>query len=271
MEPPSFDLAAYLARIGLAEAPPDAEGLRAIQQAHLRAIPFENFDPLLGRVSAVGLADVVSKIVHGGRGGYCFEQNTLFEAALRAVGFATRRRLARVRMRFGPEASRSHLVLLAETEGRSFLADAGFGGPGSLVPFELRTGIEQQAPNGTYRLVEDAARGEMVLERRDGDGWVQLYAFDDARVSDGEIASANYFCATWGDVPFGSHLVLGCYRGDTRYGLFDRLLTIETPQGAERRELADLDDFTAFVRGEAGLRLDDGELARSWERIAAPA
>ena len=43
-------LAAYLERIGLAEAPPaDAAGLQVLQHAHRMAIPFENVDVRLGR------------------------------------------------------------------------------------------------------------------------------------------------------------------------------------------------------------------------------
>ena len=45
-----FDFAAYLDRIGLTSVTPDLAGLTQLQQAQMRAIPFENFDPLLGRI-----------------------------------------------------------------------------------------------------------------------------------------------------------------------------------------------------------------------------
>lgn len=263
----SFDLAAYLGRIGLVDVSPGAAGLRALQEAHMRSIAFENFDPLLGRVPLLGLDELFAKIVGRGRGGYCFEQNGLFEAALRAAGFSTRRMLARVRMRFGPEGARSHLVLRVDLDGEAWLADVGFGGPGTLHPLRLDSSEVQDTPSGTFRVVEDADRGETVLERREEDGWLQLYAFDGARVTDPEIAAANHFCATWGEAPFGFHLLAGAWDGSLRYGLFDRNLTISGPDGVEARELAGLDEFSDLVTGPMGIALDDASLEQAWKKI----
>lgn len=262
----SFDLAAYLARIGLETVSSDLAGLRALQEAHIRSVPFENFDPLLGKIPELAPEAVFDKIVRRRRGGYCFEQNGLFGAALTAAGFAPRRLLARVRMRFGPEAARSHLVLLVEAGGEPWLADAGFGGPGSLHPLRLGSDAEQQTPGGTYRLSEDAERGETVVERLGEDGWLQLYAFDRARVTDGEIASANHFCATWDQAPFGFHLVVGGYAGDLRYGLFDRQLSVSGADGVEQRELRSVADL-AGVADKLGLALDPAALDAAWARI----
>ena len=44
------------------------------------------------------LASLWKKLVIDQRGGYCFEQNTLFAAVLEAIGFPVRRLAARVRM-----------------------------------------------------------------------------------------------------------------------------------------------------------------------------
>lgn len=265
----SFDFDTYLARVGLAEVRPDEAGLRALQEAQVRAIPFENFDPLLGKVPALGLADVFAKCVPGRRGGYCFELNTLFDAALHAAGFTTRRMLCRVRLRGGSGSPRSHLVLRVELAEGTFLADAGFGGPGSLAPLRLIQDVEQQAPNGTFRLVEDPASGETVFERREGGGWQQLYAFDGAHVTDGDVAAANYVSATWGQAPFGSHAFLGSYAGERRYGLFDRSLTVTGPEGEDQRELADFEDFAAVVAGEMGIGLDRATLESVWKKIGS--
>lgn len=265
----SFDLAAYLERIGLDRPAADAEGLRALQQAHMRAVPFENFDPLLGKVPLLGIPELFAKIVQRRRGGYCFEQNGLYGAALAAIGFAPRRVLARVRMRYGVDASRSHLVLRADVGGRSFLTDVGFGGPGPLIPLEIGVEGEQVAPNGVFRLVEDPERGETVVERLDGENWLALYAFDYARVTDAEIAAANFACAAWGEMPFGSMLMFTCFDGPTRYGVFNRSLTIDGPEGAEAREFRDFAEFEHLVRDIAGIALERAALEQAWEKISA--
>jgi N-hydroxyarylamine O-acetyltransferase len=263
----SFDFGAYLARVGLTGVRADETGLRTLQEAQIRAIPFENFDPLLGKVPALGLAELFAKCVPGRRGGYCFELNTLFDAALTAAGFTTRRMLCRVRLRGGADSPRSHLVLRVDLPEGAFLADAGFGGPGSVGPLRLVHDVEQHVPNGTFRLVEDAATGETVFERREGEGWQQLYAFDGAHVTDGDVAAANYVSATWERAPFGSHVFLGSYAGEVRYGLFDRSFTVIGPAEQEQRELTDFEDFHAVVTGKMGIGLDRASLERAWEKI----
>ena len=84
-----FDLDAYLARIGYTgDRAPNAATLKALQRAHIYAIPFENLDPIRGVVPSLDLDDLTAKLVHDTtRGGYCYEHNTLYAAALRALGF----------------------------------------------------------------------------------------------------------------------------------------------------------------------------------------
>jgi N-hydroxyarylamine O-acetyltransferase len=93
-----FDLPAYLKRIGYDAVPAhDLSTLEALHVKHLDRIPFENIDVFLGRPGGIDLDALQTKIVRRGRGGYCFEQNTLFAAALRALGFRIHTLEARVR------------------------------------------------------------------------------------------------------------------------------------------------------------------------------
>ncbi|HBS48713.1 MAG TPA: arylamine N-acetyltransferase [Rhodobacteraceae bacterium] len=263
-----FDLSAYLRRIGLAPVAATPEGLRTLQTAQLRALPFESIDPYLGRLPATDLPAIAAKIVTGGRGGYCFELNALLHAAMQALGFAPRRHLARVRKGLPRGGPRSHLMMTCRLDGETWLADAGCGGPGPLVPLRADEDAPQQAPNGRYRLWTDAATGERVLDKETGDGWFPLYGFDAAHVGDMDIEAANYICATWSAMPFPNHLMLAGFDGDTRIGLFDRQLTLGTRAGETREELADADAFAALASGRLGLRLDDTELAAIWNRLS---
>src|SRR4051812_48628397 len=91
------DLAAYFARIGHAgRRAPTLPALSGIVAAHATAIPFENLDVLLGRGARLDSGAVVDKLVHRGRGGYCFEHNTLLLHALQALGFDVTGLAARV-------------------------------------------------------------------------------------------------------------------------------------------------------------------------------
>jgi len=113
LSPP--DLEAYLARIGYAgPRAATAEVLTAVHVAHAATIPFENLDILLGRTIATGLPAIVRKLVHDRRGGYCFEQNALLGAALRALGFTVAPFLGRVRWQVPAEVATPLAVVLTE-------------------------------------------------------------------------------------------------------------------------------------------------------------
>lgn len=267
-----FDRSAYLARIGLTNVPATAAGLAALQAAQLAAVPFENIDPLMGIEPALAPEAIWDKIVAGRRGGYCFELNSLLGAALSEFGFPARRVMARVRMGAPEGGPRSHLAWIAEAEGRRFLVDAGFGGPGALAPLALDAREEQPRPNGIYRIRDDEATGEHVVEMRAGDGWFTLFGFDDAeRVTDPDIAAANHLCANWPEMPFPSHLMMNGYSGRTRIGVFDRTVTEQVPEGSTRRELSDPTEFAALLRDVFALRLDPGTVQRVWDRLAPSA
>lgn len=97
-QPPGVDLEIYRARIGY-EGPraPTLATLRELHERHPDAIPFEAIDVLLERGVDIAPKAVEDKLVHGGRGGYCFEHNGLFKRVLEAIGFHVEGLSARVR------------------------------------------------------------------------------------------------------------------------------------------------------------------------------
>lgn len=84
----AFKIASYLDRIGLAQVPTTLDDLLALQQAQMRAIPYENFDVLLG--DNLTEKSIWAKLIDARRGGYCFELNKLFGLALEALDFTVR-------------------------------------------------------------------------------------------------------------------------------------------------------------------------------------
>ncbi len=90
-------LSAYFARLGWTGTPDvSIETLRSLHIHHNSAIPFENLDVLLPREMHLDDQSLEDKLVHARRGGYCFEQNGLFERVLRELGFHVRSLLGRV-------------------------------------------------------------------------------------------------------------------------------------------------------------------------------
>jgi N-hydroxyarylamine O-acetyltransferase len=156
-----LDLDGYLARIDYSgERDATAETLRQLHRAHVTHIPFENLDILLGKSIRLDLASVQRKLVRDRRGGYCFEQNALFAAALERLGFVVTRLAARVRFGTTEIRPRTHMALKVEADGKSWLADVGFGGWGLLEPIAIVDGENSKQGVWNYQL------------RREGEQWI---------------------------------------------------------------------------------------------------
>jgi len=114
----------YLARIGLQTKPQaDLAGLRLLQDHHMRYVPFENLDVVLGRPLNLSRKALFEKIVTHSRGGYCFELNTLYASLLEEIGFAPIPMLARVWLRDPPETPpRTHLVYRVKIDGVDWIS-----------------------------------------------------------------------------------------------------------------------------------------------------
>ncbi|MEV4357744.1 arylamine N-acetyltransferase family protein [Nonomuraea sp. NPDC004186] len=206
-----LDLEAYLARIGHGgPLTPTYETLRALHLAHVRSIPFENLDVVLGRGIALDVGSLQDKLVTGGRGGYCHEQNLLFAAALERLGFVLTRHLARIRLgrRHLP---RSHATLTVEADGRTWLADVGFGGEGLVVPIAFEDGATARSGPWEWRLGRD---GDFRVLHA---GPAELYAFrpDEPHYpSDFEVA--NFYVANSPRSPFVHHVLAQRTTADAR-------------------------------------------------------
>jgi N-hydroxyarylamine O-acetyltransferase len=114
-----INLDSYFARIGYAgPSEPSLEVLRALCALHPIAIPFENLDVIRGLGVRLDLPSVEQKLVGDRRGGYCFEQNGLFAAAIEGLGFRVTPLAARVRWQVSAEVHMplSHMVLRVDLE-----------------------------------------------------------------------------------------------------------------------------------------------------------
>ena len=196
-----LELDGYLERIG-ASLPlaPGLDGLLALHRAHCAAIPFENLDILLGRAISLDVAALEAKLVRGRRGGYCFEQNTLFRAALEAMGFRTTALAARVRVGTTEVRPRTHMLLQVDLPEGPFVADVGFGGDGPVHPIPLAEGRETWVGHAGHRLRREG--NLWVLAGTTGGGWTDLYAFTLEPHYPVDFEMANHFTSTHPRSPF---------------------------------------------------------------------
>ena len=254
-----FDLAPYFERIGWSGAATPTRGtLAGILAAHMRAIPFENFDVLLGRGIRLDLPGVTRKLVEARRGGYCFEHATLLAAALDALGFDVTRHTARVTL-LAPrhESPRTHMCLTVRLAEGTFVLDPGFGALAPRVPVPLADGVEAHAGPETHWLARER-RHWTLRTRRDGkvvDCWVSELEPDNLV----DFEMGNHFTATWPASPFVNRVMLRALTREGRIGVMNRDVTIWRGEAVETLVLADRAALRRLVAEHFGFDLPEIE------------
>jgi N-hydroxyarylamine O-acetyltransferase len=258
------DVEAYLARIDHPRVPPTAEALRSLTRAHVRTIPFENVDVLLGTHRGIGLEAITDKLVRRLRGGYCYEHALLFAAVAQRLGFEVRRLMARVQPhRSGP---RTHMTLRVRADGTDHLVDVGFGA-GMFVPMPLRDGAVVDQAGWPHRLT--STDGLWTLAKRAEDGWQPLHEFDESPARPIDYQVAHHYVSTHPASPFTGRLVVMRLDDGVSRRLIDDTLTTEHADGRVERTTVPPERLGTVLR-DLDVVLDGGELAdlRAWSEPA---
>jgi len=275
----SIDLDAYFQRIGYTGArAPTLETLRGLHLAHAQAIAFENLDPLLRRPVRLDAESLQQKLVVERRGGYCFEQNTLFRHVLDTLGFHVTGYGARVLWGQSENTAitpRSHMLLGIALKEGEFLADVGFGAITLTGPLPLQPNVELATPHEPFRLVpvDDVAGVGLIMEARTGDSWRRLYRFDRSPqfVQDYEISS--WYLCTHPKSHFLNTLLMARPLPGKRYALRNNELAIHLLNGpSERRTLRSTAELRATLEGPLGVQLPESpDLEPALERLITAA
>jgi N-hydroxyarylamine O-acetyltransferase len=255
------DLAAYFDRIGYTGTPaPDRATLAELVLRHTLSIPFENFDPLLGRPVELAPDALVAKLVHARRGGYCFEQNGLFWRVLEAIGFMVTPLAARVLWNMDEDAvtPRSHMLLRVELPEGPAIVDVGFGGAVLTGVLDLVADVEQQTPHEPFRLLERG--GEWRLQIRIREEWRTCYRFDLHPQLAIDFEPINWWVSTSPASHFTQGVTCARVLPEGRLAVRSGLFTRYGRDGSfERREIEDAEAFCALLAQEMALDLPDPE------------
>jgi N-hydroxyarylamine O-acetyltransferase len=256
-----IDLDAYFKRVGYSgPRQPTLETLRALHLLQPQAIAFENLDPLLKRPVLLDPESLEQKMVHSGRGGYCYEQNLLFGNVLRALGFQVSEHAARVlwAVPAGVNTPRSHMLLLVDLDGERYVVDVGFGGNVLTAPLLLESGDEQATPHEPFQVLKDGDR-YLVQFRMRGE-LVQLYRFDLSEQLQPDHEAGNWFVSTHPDSIFVNGLLAARADPDKRYALGNNELSVHRLNGeSEKRTLRTVAELRDALTDLFKLRLADLE------------
>lgn len=256
--PDAIDLDAYFGRIGYSGPRVATLGVfRAIHEAHPAAIAFENLDSLMGRRVHLDLPALQKKLIQGGRGGYCFEHNTLLARVLTALGFKVSLLAARVVMGGMPATGRrTHMLLKVETEEGPHIADVGFGGRTLTMPLNLAQDGEQMTVHGPFRLARDG--GAIEQQTKIDGAWQTLYRYSLEEQLPGDFDVLNWFVSTHPDSPFVSRLLAARTLSDRWYGLMNNQFSIyHADMRSEKHELKSAEEIAAVLENELAIRLPE--------------
>lgn len=215
-------------------------------------------------------ASLEAKLVSGGRGGWCFEHNTLFRHALEALGFSVTSLAARVLWNApanNPIGPRSHMLLLIDLAGSRYIADVGFGGNVLTTPLRLEPHAVQATPQEPHRLLP--VENGFVLEACFESEWKPLYRFTLEPQFPSDYEVSNWFLCHHPSSFFRQMLMCARVTLEGRYALRNNRLAIHRKHGTEKRFLADPAALRASIENNFGLKLPDApEVESMLERIS---
>jgi len=256
-----MDLDAYIARIGYTGSrAPTLDTLHAITKAHATSIPFENLDVLLGRPIDLELEKVFDKLVTRKRGGYCFEQNTLFLYVLESLGFAVEPLSARVRLNRARDflPPRTHIFLRVTIDGEPWLTDVGVGAGSLTSAIRFVPDEPQPTPHDTRRIVRE---GDVWMHQvLWGDAWQDVYEFTGERMPPIDREVANWFTSAHPRSHFKDRLMVArALPNGGRVSIQNRELTKRDPDGTGHPTmLASDEELLDVLREHFGLDFPPG-------------
>ncbi|MER5890133.1 arylamine N-acetyltransferase [Streptomyces sp. NPDC001941] len=256
-----LDLGAYLKRIRYeGELTATLGTLRALHRAHVAAIPFENLDVALGRPVPLDLPSLQDKLLARRRGGYCYEQNSLFAAVLEHLGFTVTARGARNRTRGTALPPVTHAVLVVDLDGAQWITDTGFGWQGPLEPVRLSDGVCVEQGGWTFGVSVDDT-GLAVLRSRRREGWVDLYAFAPHPVLPADFTVMNHYSSTHPHSKFVGQVVAQRPGPGVRVALVRDELTMARTDGSSKRRTVAAAELGTVLADLFGIEATDAELS----------
>jgi N-hydroxyarylamine O-acetyltransferase len=230
----------------------------------MTAIPFENLDVLLRKPPSLELDDLQAKLVDRKRGGYCFEQATLFHAVLQRIGFSVQHHSARVTVDTPKDrAPRTHMFLTVELPEGAFALDPGFGSLAPLVPVPLdgtevtaRPGAAKEMTYWFERSIDGKQGGDWTLKVRTADAVIDAWVTPLTPDHPIDFAMGNHYTSTHPKSHFLHQLMIRMFVGGDTVRLLNDQITVDGVQ----RQLADRAELQAVLLQYFNLDVDVSRL-----------
>jgi N-hydroxyarylamine O-acetyltransferase len=256
-------LDAYLARVGMVRPITlDLCNLTKLHRAHLTEFTWEAIDAFMGWPSSMATTDIFTKMVEGRRGGWCFEMNGLFGAALNALGFRVTRLSGCVdRPKLGDIAIGNHLTLRVDLDC-PYLAEVGVG-DGFIEPVLLAPGlISQRGFNFAIKPTEDG----WLRFHNHINGIARTIDFRSDHSDEAAMLAQNEWLLRDPGSPFTSALVAFRHSTDGYVSLQNACLRRVTAAEITEQHIKSADHLADIF--ETVFDLDVPEFERVWEKLS---
>ena len=242
----------YLRRINYrSDRTPSTETLRKLQVAHLLTVPFENLSIHANEPIVLDDDALFRKIVEQRRGGFCYEDNGLFAALLRALGFEVTMLSAEVAKDGGGFSHPfDHMALMVQLEKR-WLVDVGFG-DSFLEPLDIDFAGEQVQGDQRFRIIRDG--DYLVVERLYDTEWKPEYRFTLQSYQYSDYEEMCRFHQTSPESHFTRKRVCSLATPEGRITLSDMKLIVTTKGGREETDVSSDEEYKQILKERFGIR-----------------
>lgn len=251
-----MNLAAYFERIAYrGSSQPTLENLRLLQSAHLFAVPFENLNLHSSREIILDESLLFAKIVDEKRGGYCFEQNGLFSAVLREMGYDVQRIES---VMFNHETQRfsvtmCHMGLMVTIAGNRYLVDVASN---FVEPLEIDNRDIHVQKTGSFQIRHDGERYSLHSQLNGAENLLLTYIFFTNPHDLDDYQPANDYMQHSHHSSFTQKRICTQLKADGRYTLSDRLFVYTDWDGIREETLIENEaHFHALLEEHFGIHL----------------
>ena len=206
----------YLRKLQLNDFEPavNLATLTKLQDAHLKYIPYENFDCLNGKITSLKRHDMFNKVIMHNRGGICFELNGLYNWLLESLGFDVTSYSARFIDKMETYQLRRHRVMCVALGEKRYLTDVGVNSESPRVPLEIVEGLIQSDGISQYKFTRSEFWGWLLWQKECGKIWKRLFGFTEEPQIDKDFITASFWCDAHPDSPFIKSKKLSIFRED---------------------------------------------------------
>lgn len=206
----------YLRKLQLNDFEPTVNlaTLTKLQDAHLKYIPYENFDCLNGKITSLKRQDMFNKVIMHNRGGICFELNGLYNWLLESLSFEVTSYSARFIDKMETYQLRRHRVMCVTLGEKRYLTDVGVNSESPRVPLEIVDGLIQSDGISQYKFTRSEFWGWLLWQKERGKNWKRLFGFTEEPQIDKDFITASFWCDAHPDSPFIKSKKLSIFRED---------------------------------------------------------